>query len=524
MPQMKLSITRPDRSWMVIFCLAVLVLLIHVLTAGNYELHRDAYLYIAQGDHPAFGYWSVPPLTAWLSKIFRIVFGESSVAIRLLPALIGSASVIVIAAAVRTLGGKLPAILLATFSFIFSIAYLRSNTLLQPVSLDQFFWLLTFFVLIKLLKTGNTRYWILLAVVLGFGFLTKYSIVFLAAGIVPAFLLSGQRKLLWHRDVLIALVTGLVIISPNVWWQYQHNWVVLYHMALLKKYQLVHVSIPGFFLAVILMNLNAFIVWLAGLGFLLFHKDFRSYRPLGITWVIAMGIILFLHGKAYYTLGLYTILFSFGAVEFEKYFWNRYRWLFYANLIAIPLILLPVLPLALPVLSFKNLKSYCDKLKAIGLDAPMVWENGKVYDIPQDYADMTGWKELVEIVIKTYNSLDKNQQQHTVIYAENYGQAGAIHFYGKKKGLPDPVSFNGSFIFWAPDSLAGLKYLIYVNDETKDVERLFNNVVKKGAVQDPYFREGRLPVFLCSDPKDPSNRFYRNIVEPIKNQFIRNYR
>jgi hypothetical protein len=324
--------------------------------------------------------------------------------------------------------------------------------------------------------------------------------------------------------VLIALVTGLVIISPNVWWQYQHNWVVLYHMALLKKYQLVHVSIPGFFLAVILMNLNAFIVWLAGLGFLLFHKDFRRYRSLGIAWVIAMGIILFLHGKAYYTLGLYTILFAFGAVEFEMYFWNRYRWLFYANLIAIPLILLPVLPLALPVLSFKNLKSYCDKLKAIGLDAPMEWENGKVYDIPQDYADMTGWKELAEIVIKTYNSLDKNQQQHTVIYAENYGQAGAIHFYGKKKGLPDPVSFNGSFIFWAPDSLAGLKYLIYVNDETKDVERLFNNVVKKGAVQDPYFREGRLPVFLCSDPKDPSNRFYRNIVEPIKKQFIRNYR
>lgn len=509
--------------WGIIIFLSVLVLILHLLVAGNYELHRDAYLYIAQGDHPAWGYWSVPPLTAMACKVLRIVFGESVVTVRLLPALISSLSVLVLGTAVKSLGGKLPAAVLAVFAFIFSIAYLRSNTLLQPVSVDQFFWLLTFFILIKLVQTENTKYWIWLAIIIGLGFLTKYSIVFLAAAILAAFLFSGKRKLLWNRNMLIAVTTGFIIILPNIYWQYQHNWVVGYHMELLRIYQLVHVSIPGFILSIILMNLNSLIIWLTGLFFLLFNSGFRKYRIIGIIWTISLGIILFLHGKAYYTLGLYTILFAFGGVIFEKYFWSSRRWLYYINVCLIPLMLMPVLPIALPVLSLNRLENYCDQLKKIGLYAPMQWEDGKVYDIPQDYADMTGWKELAGMVKRTYADLNENQKGKTIIYAENYGQAGAIHYYNKNSSLPEPVCFNGSFIFWAPDSLPDMKYLIYVNDDTSDIKKQFRNVIKTGQVDNPYFREDHLPVWLCSDPYDRFYGFYRDKVRSIKKRYIRKY-
>jgi hypothetical protein len=509
--------------WAIVILFAVIKLVIHMLVAGNYELHRDALLYIAQSDHLDWGYWSVPPMTAFLTRIFREIFGNSFYAIRLLPALIGVVTIFIIGDAVRILGGKKPAFIMAVFAFLFSVAYLRSNCLLQPVSIDQLFWFLAFYVTLKLISTQNTKYWILLAVILGLGFLNKYLIVFLALGLFVSILLTSQRKLLWSRDVIYAVIAGLLVVSPNLWWQYKHHWVVLYHMELLRKYQLVNVSFSGFFIGVILMNISSIAVWISGWLYLLFGKDFKSYRSVGFSIIAVIFLIAWLQGKPYYTLGLYTILFVFGGVAYEKYIWNKRKWIYFPVLFLIPFILLPALPLALPVLKFDRLKIYCDGMKKAGLDAPLRWEDARAHDIPQDYADMTGWKELSDIVAKTYFSLTGDQRKNAIIYAENYGQAGAIHYYGSKKRLPEPVSFHESFIFWAPDSLKGAEYLIYVNDDTTDIVKYFKSIVKTGEVQDPYFREGRLPVWLCSDPFDPELKFYTKIARPLKQRFIRGY-
>lgn len=158
----------------------------------------------------------------------------------------------------------------------------------------------------------------------------------------------------------------------------------------------------------------------------------------------------------------------------------------------------------------------------IGLDMPMRWEDGKVHALPQDFADMIGWKELADIVIDTYLNVPSAQRRFCYIYAENYGQAGSIYFYGKKAGLPDPICFNGSFVLWAPEEVNDLKSLIYVNDEIHELKPLFNNVEKVGEITNPYARESGLPVWLCKNPSEEFYELYKQRIQEEKDRFIRN--
>ncbi len=137
----------------------ILKLLIHFLTASNYELHRDALLYISLGENPAWGYASVPPSIGILANISRFLPGDTSFAIRFFPALIGALSILIIGLTIRDLGGGLFAVFLGGLSFLLSIAYLRSNALFQPVSFNQFYWLLSFYLFISMIRKNKPIYW-----------------------------------------------------------------------------------------------------------------------------------------------------------------------------------------------------------------------------------------------------------------------------------------------------------------------------------------------------------------------------
>ena len=204
--------------------------MLHFLTNTNYELHRDAYLYLALGDHLDFGYWSVPPMIAVLGKLTRFLFGDSVFAIRLFPALIGAISVVIIGMIVRNLGGKKWAILIACTAYIFSLAFLRSNTLLQPVAFNQFYWLLISLFIVKLVQTKNPKYWLHLGVIYGLAFLNKYSIAFLVVAFFIALVLTRDRHLFRSKYFLVGASLAFLIILPNLVWQYNHNFPVVKRM------------------------------------------------------------------------------------------------------------------------------------------------------------------------------------------------------------------------------------------------------------------------------------------------------
>jgi 4-amino-4-deoxy-L-arabinose transferase-like glycosyltransferase len=510
-----------DRTfpWAIVLLFVVLKLLFHFLTNTNYELHRDAYLYIAQSDHLSWGYISVPPLTAFLTTVFRDLFGDSLFALRLLPAVVGGFTVLILSLSVREFGGGKWALILANSSYLFSVSYLRTNTLLQPVAIDVFFWCFVFYFILRLVKSGDPRYWIPFAVVAGTGFLNKYSMAFLAAGFLLALIISSERKLIRNRYFFFALITGMIIILPNVLWQYRHNWPVLYHFEMLNRYQLINVRLDDFLMAQILMNLNGIIIWVAGLSFLLFHRSAVRYRVLGYTFLFVMLILILSRGKHYYALGLYPVLFAAGGYVFERYVGRRLY--LYASLLFIVLISIPLLPVGLPLLKHDRMLRYSQVMRDYGLELALRWEDGSIHPLPQDYADMIGWKELADKVISIYHDLPGAEKEKCYIYAENYGQAGAINFYGRKAGLPEVICFNGSFVFWAPDHVDDLNTLIYVNDEIDELEALFSSVQKAGEITDPYARESGTPIWLCRDPDSEFHDLYRQRILEERGRFVR---
>ncbi|MCI0693163.1 glycosyltransferase family 39 protein [candidate division KSB1 bacterium] len=510
---------RLSTEWVLIIGLASFKLAIHFSTNTNYELHRDTYLYLALADHPDWGYISVPPVTPMIGKLTMALFGDSAFAIGFFPALIGAVSVIVIALIVKALGGKTWAILLACTAFILSPAFLRSNTFLQPVSFDQFSWLLSGYFIVKLVQSQNPKYWIHLGILWGLAFLNKYAIVFFVLAFLLALLFTPERNLIRSKYFLLGLLLGFLIILPNLIWQHAHNWPVVGHLEELRRTQLVNVRPADFLLMQMLMNLHAVIVWLLGLFFLLFDREGGKFRVLGLTFLFAVLILMMLSGKAYYTLGVYPILFAAGGVAIEMWFARRRRFMKPVILAVMMLIFLPVLPYSLPVLSFDKMAAYAEASKKFGLEGALVWEDGRVHRLPQDYADMTGWRELAERAIEAYQSLPATERADCAIYAENYGQAGAIRYYGKPYGLPEPVCFSETFVLWAPDSV-GASTLIYVNDELgEDIQYYFANVALAGEVSNVYFRENGLQIYLCQNPRHDFQAFYREKVGRLKSRY-----
>lgn len=438
------------KTYHIILGFALVKLLIHVFFNTQYGLHRDEYLYFIEGQHLGWGYMEGPPMIGLLAAIANL-FGSSAFALRLLPAIAGVLSIILIGKLVLELGGKRWAVFFACLAFLLSPTYLRSNMLFQPVSFNQFFWLLTIYVVILIIKRKDTRLWYVLGCTLGLGLLTKYSLFFLLIPLFVASLMDPEvRK--WYRTKhpYLAMMLTIIIVLPNVYWQYTHNFPVLVHMENLRASQLVNVHPLSFLRDQVLNHLSNSIVWISGLGLLLFSKDFRPYRILAIAYVGMILLLIVLSGKSYYSMGIYTSLFAFGGIALERLISKN----FYRTALAAFLVvsLIPFIPFAIPVLPIHQLEDYCRFMdEAIGLDAPITWEDGRKYPIPQDYADMRGWEDMVMRVADLYHSLPKAEQEDVCIWGGGYGHAGAINFYRGKYNLPEAVSLSASFVIWCPD-------------------------------------------------------------------------
>ena len=516
--KMKLSRSKLVVSieWQLILFFALLKLLIHFITYSNFELHRDANLYYAQSENLAWGYVAVPPSIAAIGKVATLIFGNTAFGLRFFPALIGGVNLIIIGLAVKELGGKKIAISLASLAFILSPSYLHVNALFQPVCFNHFYWLLSGYLILLMIRRNNPKIWIWIAIVFGFAFLNKYSIVFFYTAFAISMLVSKYRYLYKSKYFVIALVIGFVIISPNLIWQYQNNWPVLQHMSELRETQLVHVRLSDFIVAQFLMNIQALLLWFVAILVLLFYKKENQYRLFGLIYIIVIVLLMVGSGKSYYTLGVYPILFVFGAYITEKYI-KRYL-IYVFSFLVISMFISLYISLSfdgIPLTTFE---------KAVNKDT-FRWEDGSYHDIPQDMADMTGWKEIGQTIGGIYLSIGQENRNNCDIYCYHYGQAGAVMFYGKKNSIPQPISFNGSFVFWAPNSLSK-DFMIWVHSDMGNninpdslLPQLFKNVELKATINDKYFRENRTKIYLCESPTEEYKNYYKLRIRELKNRY-----
>ena len=485
--------------WKLVFLFAALKFFMHLLTNTNYSFHRDEFLYLGLGEHLAWGYMEVPPVIAVLGTIAMNLGGDLWI-VRLFPALMGSISIVLVGVMVRDLGGKQWAQTLACLAVLISPAFLRSNTLFQPVSFNQFCWFLSAFFVVRLIRYEHPKYWFYIGSIAGIGFLTKYAIVFFYAALLVAILLTPHRKWLKTKYPYIAFGIAMLIALPNLVWQFQHNFPVAQHMAELSQTQLKNVQALGFLKAQVRTHHAALIIWVSGLLYLFSSKRLSNYRVLGWTYVGVILLLVLLSGKSYYALGAYMMLMAVGGIAAESFLENKAKGLKYGLVCILLVVTVPILPYGLPLLPAKEMERYSAFMKdRFSLDGPLIWEDAKLHSLPQDYADMHGWEEMAEKVSRLYHSLSPSEQQSCLLYGGSYSHASSINYYRKKYDLPEVYSFVGSHLIWAPDSV-DFNRQIMIDDVLQTQSSRFKNMQFVDSIQHLYAREPGY-IYYLTEPK-----------------------
>ncbi len=489
-------------------------LLQYFLLSSEYDLQRDEYLHLDQANHLAWGYLSVPPFTSWNSYIIQLL-GNSVFWIKFFPAVYGALTIYLVWKAIEELNGDLFALVSGATCVLLSVL-LRLNTLYQPNSFDVLSWTALYFFLLKYSKTENSKWLFMGAVVFAIGFLNKYNIVFQLIGLIPALLLTTQRKIFANPRLYFAVLVGLLIVLPNLLWQYNNGFPVFHHLKELAETQLVNVNKMDFIRGQILFFIGSLLVLIASLYALLFYAPFRPYRFFFWTMVFTLAAFMYFKAKDYYAIGIYPIYIAFGSVYLEQILKNGWKKYLQPVFVAIPLLLfIPILNVAFPNKSPEYIIQHAGNYEKFGL---LRWEDGKNHQIPQDFADMLGWKELAEKVDKAYAELPNNQ--NTLVLCDNYGQAGAINYYTKQKIRA--VSFSADYINWFDlskkyDNLIRVKNRGNANGELQETSPFFQNSTIADSITNGFAREFGTTIFSFSGAKIDIRGRIKSEIDKNKN-------
>lgn len=488
----------------------------YFLINHQYDLQRDEYLHLDQANHLAWGYSSIPPVTSCISFIIRLL-GNSVYWIRFFPALFGALTILVVWKTIDLLHGNLFALVLGATCILLS-ALVRINFLFQPNSLDVLCWTAFYYLLIKYFHTEQQKWLYFAAIAFAIGFLNKYNIIFLLIGITPAILLTEHRKLFIQQRLYLSLLLCLFIISPNLVWQYQNHFPVFHHLRELADTQLVNVNRLDFLSWQVFFFVGAVPVILASLYALLCYEPFKKYRVFLWTFVFTLIAFVYLRAKSYYAIGLYPVYIAFGSVYLADLLdvgWKRYL---QPILIAVPigfyLLLYSVFySIESPSQIIKKSRLY----QQLGL---LHWEDGKDHSLPQDFADMLGWKELATKIDAVYKRLPKDS--HTLILCDNYGQAGAINYYTHNRNI-QAVSFNADYLNWFKldkhiDNFIRVIEFEGSLTELAKTQPFFNTAFVADSLTNPFAREYKTTIFVFMNPKIDVNQRLKTEIEKVKKQ------
>jgi 4-amino-4-deoxy-L-arabinose transferase-like glycosyltransferase len=494
----------------IVIYLAIAKLLIHLTTATNYGLFVDELYFLACGQHLAWGYVDLPPLAAALAWLARALFGHSILGIHLIPALAGAGLVTLTGLLVHELGGRQFAQLLAGLAIVVASVYLTMHSYLSMNAVEPLIWTGCAYLLVRMIRTGNTRLWLAFGFLSGLGLLNKTTMAMFGLGLVFGLLLSPARKLMASRWFLLGGAIAALIFLPNLVWMIGHDFPMLELLANIRRSGRNVSLAPLQFLLeqVVLMHPLTLPLWLAGLGALLLGREGRAYRALGWAYLVVLGVLLATQGRTYYLAPAYPMLFAGGAVSIERWMSPiRWRWLrpAYAGALAIGGAILA--PFFLPMLPPETYIRYADALHIQQLKIE-TFATGK---LPQLFADRFGWPEMAETTAQVYRSLPPEEQAVAAILTGNYGQAGAIDFYGPQLGLPAAISGHQNYYYWGPRDYTG-EAVIALGMSPNVLRAYFADVRPAATVRHPYSMPyENLTIFVCHGPRQPLNEIWANL-------------
>jgi Dolichyl-phosphate-mannose-protein mannosyltransferase len=439
------------RQRLLICAFATATFLIHLATDGRYGYFRDEMYFLDAAHHLDWGYVDFAPLTAWLLRLNEAVLGDSLHALRLLPAIAAAIKVALTGFIAIELGAELFGIGLACLCVLAAPVYLVIDNQFAANTFEPIFWMGCAYVLILAIKYERPRLLIWLGLLAGIGIENKLSMLFFCAAIFIGALLTPARSLLRSPWAVIAVLLATMCFMPTLLWQYHRDWPTLQMLVTVRRMHKDEDLAPIDFLVRQLMMLgvaSAF-VWIAGLYFLL--REVR-WRVFGLGYLVLFAIMMTLGAKDYYLAPIYPLLFAAGgAFRSGKLLQSRARSISYAIPILIIVGGLLAAPIALPILSPELLVSY---EKALGLSNPRN-QTGQEGPLPEHFGDEFGWPEMVTAVASVYYDLPVADRAKAAILAKNYGEAGAIDFFGPPLGLPRAISGHQNYWYWGPHDYTG---------------------------------------------------------------------
>jgi 4-amino-4-deoxy-L-arabinose transferase-like glycosyltransferase len=494
----KYNIGRNEIYIILLFSLIKFFIHLYTNAFASYGIFRDEFYYLACAGRPDIGYVDQPPLSIFILGFSRLIFGDSLFSIRLLPAIAGALTVFITGMMVKKMGGGVLAISLASLAVIFAPIYLGMNTVFSMNSFDILLWATAFYLIILIIIEDNPKLWIWLGLVLGLGLMNKIGFLWLGFGLFVGLLITDRKKLLTRQPWITAGIAFIIFI-PFIIWNVTHDWAHLEFIRNAQMYKYSGITRADFVKWIfILMSPVSAVIWILGLYFLFFYKDGKQFSILGIIFFVTF-LILFVSGKSKseYLSAAFTPLFAAGGIILEQIDHRKvWKWLKYVVIVPLVVSGIVTAPLALPILP---VKTYINYAAAIGF-GPSTAENKELAELPQFYADMFGWEEIAKNVSKVYEQIPDEEKDNTLVYANNYGDAGAIEYYSVKYPLPGVISAHNNYWIWGWDYLnEEIKNVIIVGGNREDHLNSFEEVEKvlvhKVKYAMPY--ENNLPIFVC---------------------------
>jgi hypothetical protein len=489
------------KSSLVLWICAAAALLIHLLTNGRYGYFRDELYFIACARHLDWGYVDMAPLSALLLRVELALFGESLPALRLFPALAGAATVALTGAIARQLGGRTWAVALASIGSLSALVFLALGNFYSLNVFEPLFWMGCVYLLVRIINGGSPRLWLGFGLLAGLGLENKHSMTFFGAGLVLALLLSPERRHFVRPGIWLGGLIALGIALPNLIWQIQHGWPTYELLSnIAHSHKNVVLSPPQFLLQqTLILNPATLPLWLGGLIWLLVSRAGRRYRVLGLAYLITLAEFMVMHGKHYYLAPIYPMLFAAGGVAIERLFTRRLLLVrpVYAGVMIVFAALLA--PTVIPIFSPERLLTY---MKAIHFEPPRT-ETSHIAALPQLFADQFGWEEMTQSVALAFRALSPNEQKRVGIFCQNYGEAGAIDFFGRKYGLPPALSGHQNYFLWGARGYSG-DLMLVIDDPGGEEPEQFRSVQDLGPVRSSPWAmpwERRNHIYLCRDLK-----------------------
>jgi hypothetical protein len=493
-----------SRSTIVIWTGALLTVALHMAFNGLYGYQRDEFYYIACAKHLAWGYVDQPPLIAVIVDISTRVFGGTLGALRFLPACAAGGLVALAGSLARRLGGGIFATTVAMLGVALAPFDLAVGSLLTMNAFEPLLWFALALLVLDQIDAPRAWRWPVIGLIVGLGFLNKWSMGIYAVALLAAMLASPARRSIAVPGLGLAVAVAAALAGPNLAWQALHGWPQLQvlHNAELAKNQ--HIPALVFVLEQLpLMNPLCAPLWIAGL-----YALARSGRYAGfaLAYGLLVGAEIVLHGKVYYVAPVYPALIAAGAVAIERATVARLP-LRTGLVAAIALAGIAIMPMATPALPLPQLLAYQHAIDV----RPVKMENHPIGLVPQQFADQLGWTELESTIAGAVAGLSPGERTSAAILTGDYGQAAALDFLGRRDNLPPAISGHNQYYVWGPRGEHAA--IVAVGIPRAVLAREYRSIEVVATYASPYVlpENSNLPVYVCRRPRIPLARFWRQL-------------